>query len=481
MSHKKKRINKLWTVFIMKNLRYLPAIHELQSDKRFTQICETKQLSKQVLTQWLQEQVDITRNGIFNQDITDLEMNKEMLTEHIFNTLDERINLLLQDNLRHVVNATGVILHTNLGRARLSNQAIKQIERTASAYSTLEYNLTTGKRGSRHELVEEHITELTGAEAAMVVNNNAAAVYLVLKAIACEKEVIVSRGELVEIGGSFRISEIMKESQATLIDVGTTNKTHVYDYEAAISENTALLMKVHKSNFKVVGFTEEVDTDELVHLSMTYDIPIYEDLGSGTLFDFKQQQVGNEPTVQEKVAAGIDLISFSGDKLLGGPQAGIIVGKKHWMDQLKQHQLARVLRVDKFTLAGLEGTLHAYRRGQETTDIPTIRDIVEPLETVLQKASIFINRVQSPETAFSFEVRKDTSKIGGGTMPDVEISTYVVQVRHDIYSNTEIAEKLRNFRIPIIARVQHDAVILDFRTVSYEDLDIVTEVFLSKQ
>lgn len=464
----------------MKNLRYLPAIHELQADNRFNHIRTTKQVSKQVLTQWLQEQVEIIRNNIMNKEITDLAMNKETLTERIFDALDDRINLLLQDNLRNVINATGVILHTNLGRARLSNQAIEQIQRTASSYSTLEYSLDTGKRGSRHDLVEEHITELTGAEAAMVVNNNAAAVYLVLKAMACEKEVIVSRGELVEIGGSFRISEIMRESQAILVDVGTTNKTHLYDYEKALTDQTALLMKVHKSNFKIIGFTDEVNTEELVDLSMSHNIPIYEDLGSGTLFDFTQQQIGAEPTVQEKVAAGIDLISFSGDKLLGGPQAGIIVGKKYWIDQLKQHQLARVLRVDKFTLAGLEGTLHAYRRGQEAIDIPTIRDMTEPLETVLQKVSTFIESVQSSGTAFSFKIMKDTSKIGGGTMPDVEIDTYVAQVRHATYSSTEVAEKLRKSHIPVIVRVRDDAVLMDFRTVSHEELDIVTEVFLQK-
>src|SRR5699024_9746707 len=293
---------------------------------------------------------------------------------------------------------------------RLSQKAIEQITNTAANYSTLEFNMETGQRGSRHDIVEEYLKQLTGAEAAMVVNNNAAAVYLVLKAIASGKEVVVSRGELVEIGGSFRISEIMEESGTILIDVGTTNKTRISDYEEAVTEDTALLMKVHKSNFALVGFTEDVDTDELIKISRMYNIPIYEDLGSGTLFDFKKQHIGSEPTVQEKIKTGIDIVSFSGDKLLGGPQAGVIVGKKHFIDQLKKHQLARVLRVDKFTLAGLEATLKSYIREQEQHEIPTIRDILEPSDSMLEKVHTFIERVTSDETGFRYEVERSTSK-----------------------------------------------------------------------
>src|SRR5699024_8558436 len=304
------------------------------------------------------------------------------------NRLTEKVRLFQTNNLQSVINATGVVLHTNLGRARLSEKAIEHISSTAASYSTLEYDVQTGERGSRHDVVEEHLTALTGAEAAMVVNNNAAAVYLVLKALAFEREVIVSRGELVEIGGSFRISEIMKESQATLVDVGTTNKTHINDYANAITEETALLLKVHKSNFKMIGFTDEVDTEELVPLSTERNIPIFEDLGSGTLFDFAAHKIGDEPTVQEKVAAGIDLISFSGDKLLGGPQAGIIVGKKEYIDLLKKHQLMRVLRVDKFTLASLEATLKLYMNDQ-IEEIPTLRVILMDEAEIYEKARTF--------------------------------------------------------------------------------------------
>src|SRR5690625_4901874 len=235
-------------------------------------------------------------------------------------------------------------------------------------------------------------------------------------------------------------------------------------------------MKVHKSNFKVIGFTNEVDTDELVKVSKQYDIPIYEDLGSGTLFNFKNEQIGAEPTVQEKIKSGIDIISFSGDKLLGGPQAGIIVGKKTFIDQMKQHQLARVLRVDKYTLAGLEATLKSYIRGRERYEIPTIRDILASSESVLEKAHTFIEQVDG--TGFICEVQLDKSKVGGGTMPDVEIDTYVVKVKHDRYESTELAKMLREFAVPIIVRIQNEAILLDFRTVHHDELDVVIEAFL---
>ncbi len=463
---------------MMNTFRYLPAIDQLKRDSVFTNLLKTEAISDKVLTDWLREQVDIVRTELHDHIIPEEKISRKALNDRIFNRLTEKVRLFQTNNLQPVINATGVVLHTNLGRARLSANAIAHISSTAASYSTLEYDVQTGERGSRHDLVEEHLTRLTGAEAAMVVNNNAAAVYLVLKALAFEREVIVSRGELVEIGGSFRISEIMKESQATLVDVGTTNKTHVNDYADAITEETALLMKVHKSNFKMIGFTDEVNTEELVHLSTEHNIPIFEDLGSGTLFDFTAHKIGDEPTVQEKVAAGIDLISFSGDKLLGGPQAGVIIGKKEFIDILKKHQLARVLRVDKFTLAGLEATLKSYLREQEETEIPTIRDIVESEKTIHERAETFIQQMNEQEADFNFDIQEDTSKIGGGTMPEVEMDTYVVHVTHGKYTSSQIAETLRKKEIPIIARVQHDKVLLDFRTIDDEDMHTLVSAFL---
>src|SRR5699024_10506432 len=388
----------------MKSFQHIPAVHTLQADERFLETMATHNISKKTLTHWIKEQIDLVRTRMINNEFSNKTLYQDYITNLIIISINEKINEFEQNNLQNVVNATGVILHTNLGRARLSDEAIKQISNTATNYSTLEYDITTGKRGSRHDLVEEYLKQLTGAEAGLVVNNNAAAVYLALKAMAYNQEVIVSRGELIEIGGSFRISEIMEESEAKLVEVGTTNKTHVFDYERAITEETALLMKVHKSNFKLIGFSEEVDTAELLPLSKKHAIPIYEDLGSGTLFDFKSKKVGTEPTIQAKVKAGIDLISFSGDKLLGDTQAGIIVGKKEYIEKLKQHQLARVLRVDKFTLAGLEATLKSYIRGQETKEIPTVRDIVQHKEVVLEKAQRFINKISDEKRKYSFKI-----------------------------------------------------------------------------
>lgn len=461
----------------MKNLRYLPAVHQLQTDQRFLDILKSHKLSEHILTEWIKDQVDLLRNNILNDVISTDSMSKQDFTDIIFTSLLETVNNFEQNNLRNVINATGVILHTNLGRARLSKQALEQITQTSMHYSTLEFDLNTGKRGSRHDLVEEHLKQLTGAEAAMVVNNNAAAVYLILKAMAFEKEVIVSRGELIEIGGSFRISEIMQESQAKLVDVGTTNKTHVGDYEKAITEETALLMKVHKSNFKIVGFSEEVETSDLLNLSKKHNFPIYEDLGSGTLYDFKKHKIGDEPTVRAKVNDGIDLISFSGDKLLGGPQAGIIVGKKTYIDKLKRHQLARILRVDKFTLAGLEATLKSYLKGQEINDIPTVRDIITSSESVLNKAQEFVNKATQHHNDFKFKIKSDTAKIGGGTMPEVEVETFIVEVNHPTYSSAQLTNKLRENDIPIIVRVKNESVVLDFRTIDYAEINLVVDAF----
>lgn len=460
------------------HLRHLPAVHQLKNHKHFSRLLHNAFVSEDVLTEWVNEQIDIVRNRLIKNELHIKDINREKLVDYIFQLLEKKIEQMQENQLRQVINATGVVLHTNLGRARLSKQAIDHMTETALSYSTLEYNVKTGERGSRHDIVEDYIKQLTGAEAAMVVNNNAAAVFLVLKAIASGREVIVSRGELVEIGGSFRISEIMEESQAVLKEVGTTNKTHIGDYENAINENTALLMKVHKSNFKILGFTKDAATDDLVRISKQHHIPIYEDLGSGTLFDFQKRQIGSEPTVQEKVRTGIDIISFSGDKLLGGPQAGVIVGKKSYIEKIKKHQLARVLRVDKFTLAGLEATLKSYIRNQENQEIPTIRDILQPSETILEKANKFIRELSSKNAKFICHIEPEKSKVGGGTMPEVELDTYVVNVKHRSFSSNEMAVKLRNNTIPVIVRVKNESVILDFRTVTWEELEMVIEAFL---
>lgn len=460
---------------IMENLRYLPAIDQLQREERFNAIQKRENIAFNVLTNWLIDIVDQLRQDLLVKKAPTFS-NKEEVKAYIFQQLEEEIAIFHNTSqLQRVINGTGIVLHTNLGRSRLSDAAVKQLVDVARHYSTLEFDLEKGARGSRHAIVEEKICRLTGAEAAIVVNNNAAAVYFVLKALAEKKEVIVSRGELVEIGGSFRISEIMQLSDAYLKEVGTTNKTHLVDYKRAITEETGLILKVHKSNFDLVGFTAEVSTDELVQLSNSHQIPIYEDLGSGTLYDFKQRNIGKEPTVKEQVQKGIDLISFSGDKLLGGPQAGMIVGKKEYINLLKEHQLMRVLRVDKFTLASLEATLKTYLIGRETKDIPTVRDLIQPEETIYRRAEQFLKRVSGRYPAWTFTIKKSMSKVGGGTMPTEDLPTYVIEVTHEKFSAQEIADNFRRHETPIIVRVKKETVHIDFRLIEEKDLDVIIQ------
>lgn len=466
-------------IAFMKALRNLPPIHLLQRHPQFSLLQKDYSIPQETLTKWLTEQVDMYREQILQGKVQVKNADREQLTTEIIKAFTKRVQLFATDQLQQVINATGVVLHTNLGRARLSKQATEQMVKTATSYSTLEYDLATGERGSRHDIVEEYMKQLTGAEAALVVNNNAAAVYFVLKAMASGQEVILSRGELVEIGGSFRISEIMEESGALLKSVGTSNKTYVADYEQGITDETALLMKVHKSNFSMIGFTEEVETSELKALAAKHSLPIYEDLGSGTLFDFQEQKIGSEPTVKEKIHEGIDLLSFSGDKLLGGPQAGIIVGKKHYIEHLKKHQLARVLRVDKFTLAALEATLKTYIRGEAAEEIPTVKDIVTGKEAVLKKAESFVEQVRGQLPSFTWAIHEDISKVGGGTMPAVTLETYVVSVQSDLFTSEQLARKLRGQQIPLIVRVQEERILLDFRTVTNEEIRQVVEGFMT--
>jgi L-seryl-tRNA(Ser) seleniumtransferase len=319
--------------------------------------------------------------------------------------------------------------------------------------------------------------EVTGAEAAMVVNNNAAAVYLILRGLAKGKEVVVSRGELVEIGGSFRVSSIMEESEAKLIEVGTTNKTHLFDYERAISEETSLLMKVHTSNFKTIGFTASVSTEELTELSAQYDhVLVYEDLGSGALYDFQQHGIGEEPVVAKVLSTGVDIVSFSGDKLLGGPQTGIICGKKELIDKLKKHQLARVLRVDKMTLAALEATIKSYIQGNQET-IPTVRELLLPLSLIKERADQFICNIREYNQGWKLEVREDHSQVGGGTMPAVEIPTYAAAISHPRFHSQQLFDLLRLGEPAIVTRLKDDRVLIDFRTVTDEEMIIIIKRF----
>ncbi|QHE52302.1 L-seryl-tRNA(Sec) selenium transferase [Pontibacillus sp. HMF3514] len=450
---------------MQKFLRNIPPIHELQNHIKVRQIQEKFYVNNNQLTSFLQQETNALRNDILTGHWKPEHENG--IEEEILSRVYRTIQQWNTPNLKRVINATGTILHTNLGRARLSEEAVKRVVEVASHYSNLEYNLEQGTRGSRHDIVEDLIMELTGAEAAMVVNNNAAAVYMILTAFAKNQNVVVSRGELVEIGGSFRVSSIMEESGAGLVEVGTTNKTHLFDYENAIDEETAMLMKVHTSNFKILGFTQSVDRESLVQLAQENEKLYYEDLGSGALHAFHEEGIGEEPVVRKILNEGAHLVSFSGDKLLGGPQAGIIAGKKSYIDRLKKHQLARVLRVDKMTLAALEGTFKQYAKREEN-QIPVIRDLRKSQGDIQEQARQFIERVGELEH-FKLSVIDSEAQVGGGTMPEVLIPSAGVALTEKSVSAEKIEQKLRKHEPSVITRYYNEQLFIDFRTLTEEE------------
>ena len=367
-------------------------------------------------------------------------------------------------SLRPAINATGVIVHTNLGRAPLSEAAREAMMAVAVGYSNLEYDLDEGRRGSRYVHAERLLRRLTGAEAALVVNNNAAAVTLVLRHVAAGGEVIISRGELVEIGGGFRIPDILRQSGARLVEVGTTNRTRLADYEAAICAETAAILKVHQSNFRIIGFTESVDLTDLVALTQEWfwsGIPVINDLGSGTLLDTRPFGLAYEPTVQDSVRAGANITTFSGDKLLGGPQAGVIVGDKAIIDELKREPLTRALRVDKTTLAGLQATLMAYARGTAIEEIPVWRMIAAPADALALRARGWADALTA--AGLSVELRPGRSAVGGGSLPGQTLPTTLLAIPTE--KPQVLAARLRANDPPVIARIEDDAVVFDPRTI----------------
>jgi L-seryl-tRNA(Ser) seleniumtransferase len=374
--------------------------------------------------------------------------------------------------LRPVINATGVIIHTNLGRAPLSAEARTAMELAARGYSNLEYDLEAGRRGSRYVHAEELLCRLTGAEAALVVNNNAGAVLLMLTALARGKEVIVSRGHLVEIGGGFRMPEVMRQSGARLVEVGTTNRTYIHDYEEAITEETALLMRVHRSNFRLTGFIHEPTLGGLVELGQKKGLLVVDDLGSGALLDTSVYGLAHEPTLQESVAQGVALVSASGDKLLGGPQAGIIVGQGDLIAKLKRHPLTRALRVDKTTIAGLQATLLHYLKGEAEDKVTIWRMIAMPIEAIEKRAIAWAEELA--ELGGAARVVDGLSTVGGGSLPGETLPTKLVAIRVD--SPDELARRLRAGDPPIIGRIEADLFLLDPRTVLTEEDEVLVEV-----
>ncbi|WP_416150665.1 L-seryl-tRNA(Sec) selenium transferase [Salipaludibacillus sp. HK11] len=460
----------------------LPPVHEVIEAPQITVLRETHKIPNALLKEWMNEELDNLRNRLKTDPVTFQSNTRNDLTMFLCDQLTLRAETYEAYNLRRVINGTGTVLHTNLGRARLSENAMDRVLQSSKYYSNLEFDIQSGNRGSRHSIIEDLLVKATGAEAAMAVNNNAAAVYLILRALTKDTEVIVSRGELVEIGGSFRVSTIMEESDATLVEVGTTNKTHRADYEQAVTENTKMFMKVHTSNFKTVGFTADVSVKELTEIAkqnQESSIIVYEDLGSGSLFPFVNEGIGEEPIVKKSISDGADLVSFSGDKLLGGPQAGIIAGKREIISQLKKHPLARVLRVDKMTLAALEATLYDYVYDPESMkQIPTIRDILKTKEELSGQVDDFIAKTADQFGTLSLQKEADVSKVGGGTMPVEEIATFGLTIEKKGMSVNQCESFLRNLTIPLICRITNERLFIDFRTLSSVDLGVIEELLM---
>ncbi|MBA3003190.1 MAG: L-seryl-tRNA(Sec) selenium transferase [Desulfurivibrio sp.] len=392
----------------------------------------------------------------------------------------------LRPNFRTVINGTGVVIHTNLGRSLLPESAMESLLAVGSHYSNLELDLATGKRGSRYSLVEDILCELTGAEAGLVVNNNAAAVMLVLDTLAKDREVIVSRGQLVEIGGSFRIPEVMSRTGAKLVEVGATNRTHLRDYENAITEETALLLKVHTSNYRMIGFTSEVPLVDMVELGTRHTLPVMEDLGSGCLIDLSRFGLAKEPTVGEVIRAGVDVVTFSGDKLLGGPQAGLILGKKKIIDQIKQNPMNRALRIDKFTLAGLEAVLRLYFDEEKAINaIPTLAMLAMPLAAIDRRAKR-LRRLISTDlaTVCRVETKNIASMVGGGSLPEQPLPSRAVVLAPLDRTVNELDKGLRALSLPVLGRIEDDRLLLDMRTVVDKEIPLLAnclkEVFTGK-
>ena len=438
-------------------LRKLPSVHNLLQHNEVAQLASVH--SHELVVQAIRTELEAARQQV-------LAGENAPSTGALIQRMTVRLSTALRPSLQPVINATGVIIHTNLGRALLSQRARHAMLQAASLYSNLEYDLDAGQRGSRYVHAANLLCRLSGAEAAVVVNNNAGAVILALTALAKGREVIISRSQLIEIGGGFRIPEIMAQSGAQLVEVGTTNRTYSRDYEQAIHpEQTALLLAVHHSNYQITGFTSQPSLAELAELSRRHKIPLLEDLGSGTLLDTTSYGLAHEPTIQESLAAGVDLVTASGDKLLGGPQAGLILGKRELIDQLRKNPLIRALRVDKTTLAGLQATLLAYLENKALEEIPVWQMIAVELKTLARRARRWQTALQSqalPAT-FSLRVVDSVSTVGGGSLPGQTLRTKALAISSD--SVETLARQLRQANPPVIGRIEADQLLLDPRTV----------------
>ncbi len=439
-----------------------------------------RQSSREVIRSVCRETVEDLRRSILDRKGDPGKMRLPR-AEEVAAAVERRMDGLRRPRLRRVINATGVILHTNLGRAPLCREAIEQLLAVSEGYSNLEFDLERGERGKRYDHVRELFRLLCGVEDALVVNNNAAAVFLALNALAEGREVIVSRGELVEIGGEFRIPEIMEKSGARLREVGATNRTRLADYEGAITPETALILKVHSSNFKMVGFTEDTPLEELVALGKKHAIPVMYDVGSGCFADLGDYGLPGEPIVREVAAGGVDVLTFSGDKMLGGPQAGIILGRWNFLEAIQRNPLNRALRIDKLTLAALEATLRVYLQpGEAVKRLRILKALTEPLNDVARRAKKLKGMLRRAlPDSFSLALRPGESTVGGGALPGMSIPSMLLGIRLAGLSAARLEKRLRGLEIPVIARVANEEILLDLRTIAEEELPLVREGLLS--
>jgi L-seryl-tRNA(Ser) seleniumtransferase len=445
----------------MSDFRVIPSIDQLRQRPSIEAL--ESRFGRSAVVEALRAGTAAVRESIVKGDAPGAE--NRSVVERIESLAAARLGEQFDPSLRPVINATGVIVHTNLGRAPLSESALARVVAVARGYSTLEYDAARGERGRRDVHADALLCRLTGAEAAVVVNNNAAATMLVLSALAAGREVIVSRGELVEIGGGFRVPDVMKQSGATLREVGTTNKTRAADYAAAIGDRTALILRVHPSNFRIEGFTERPALAELVALGRRFEVPVAEDLGSGYLRQAVSAPLdASEPAVQDSIAAGVDVCCFSGDKLLGGPQSGIIVGRRAIVEALRRHPLMRALRTDKMTYAALEATLAEYAAGRAMMTVPVPRMLTVTVREIRVRAEAVAAAI-GRLNGWHAEIVAGASAVGGGSAPGVELPTWLIAVERDGLTSDALEDRLRGLTLPVIVRIEHDRVLLDLRTV----------------
>ena len=454
------------------DLRFLPSVNALINSATAKQL--RQQISPKELTEWARLAIENLRGEL--RESQNGEFSKETVLLRAEAFLQQRFEMTKRREFRRVINATGVVIHTNLGRAPLALKARQAIAEISSGYCTLEYDVETGKRGLRGRQAEELLCELTGAEAALIVNNCAAAAFLVLSVLGAGGEAIVSRGELVEIGGDFRVPDVMTQSGTILIEVGTTNRTKVSDFAGAITEKTRLIVRVHPSNFRIIGFTAMPELEELADLARTHHLLLYEDAGSGALVDLSKFGLADEPVIIDSIKAGADIVTFSGDKLLGGVQAGLIVGKSEVIEKLRGHPLYRALRVDKTIYAALAATLKIYLQETHFTEIPALNMISASAKTIEARAKNFIKKAQQFKLRhLRFEIADGTSAVGGGSAPLTQLPTVLISIESDTLSAAELERRLRFAAPPIIARTAKDQVPLDLRTIfEAEEFEILS-------